>query len=252
MNEKISREEARQLGQEKVRRVPKLTNKEDAAASVKGKRQKTERDYHSKRAVVLNFTRHSEPSDLYETLKGQYEYVRIFRPIDDGLFVLGTISSTKVNPLVSNPVETTNKTKSQQINEWLHTYLTTDREGVYPLDPCGDYFLILPQKDSQIALEILTALGGIKNVDWFIVWSIYNENTSEFEISEIVSSKGVYLSWKKKAASVADITTRKKQSLLASLSQAESPEEFLASLSEADKKLIEYSLSKKKESNDIT
>jgi hypothetical protein len=246
----VTKEEAKHLGQEKVKKIPLLTNKDEAVDTVKAKRQKTEEDFAMKRAIVLNFTRHSEPQNCIDVLKTQYKNVRIFRPIDQGLFVMGTTNTTKTNPLVCNPINTSNKTKSEQIHEWLETYLTTKRDdGLYPLDPMGDYFIILPQKDSQIALEILTALNAIKNIDWYIIWAVYNEHTTQFEIAEIVSTKGVYLSWKKKAASVSDITNRRKQLILSQLSESINKEAFIASLDPEDYKLIEYNLKRKEEEN---
>jgi hypothetical protein len=247
----VTKEEAKHLGQEKVKKIPLLTNKDAAVDTVKAKRQKTEDDFAMKRAVVLNFTRHSEPENCVDVLGSEYKHIRIFRPIDAGLFVLGTTNTTKTNPLISNPVETSDRTKSQQIDQWLNTYLTTKREsGLYPLDPAGDYFIILPQKDAQIAIEILTALNGIKNVDWYIIWTVYNEISTQHEIAEIVSTKGIYQTWKKKAASVSDITNRQKQLLLSQYSQSNNKEEFIKGLSEEDYKLIEYNLEKEKEKND--
>jgi hypothetical protein len=245
----IGKEEALKLGQNRLKEIPKLTNVTDAALAVKPKKKKVADDFDLKRAIVLNFTRHSEPKKLMDLLSDTYEHIRLFRPIDDGLFVEGTIATTKINPLVSNPLKITDKTKSQQIEEWLNMYLTTKREdnNLFPLDPMGDYFVILPMKDAQVAIEILQALTAIKNVDWMLVWSIYNENTAEFEISEIVSTKGVYQSWKKKAGAVSDITNRRKQLLLTELSQAQDKTKYAKELSADDYKLIEYQIKKGQE-----
>jgi hypothetical protein len=245
---RITKEEAQKLGQEKVTKIPHLTNVEAAKEAVKFRSKKTESDYEMKRAVILNFTRHSEPHNLIDVLSQEYKHIRLFRPIDEGLFVLGKTDKTKINPLVSNPIETSEKTKSQQIEEWLYKYFTTKRSnGVYPLDPMGDYYVILPQKDAQIALEILTALGAIKNIDWLIIWSIYNEQESQFEIAEVVSTKGIYQSWKKQVSEVSDITNRRRQNLLAELSQAEDKELFTNKLSEEDFNLIKYHIKKEAE-----
>ena len=246
----ITKEQAQELGQQRLKRIPHLSNVDNAAAAVKPKTKKVEDDFELRRAIILNFTRHGEPPGLLDKLSNVYKYIRLFRPCDNGLFIEGTIGKSKTNPLVSNPVQVTKKTKSQQIEEWLNVYLTTKREdnNLFPLDPLGDYFVILPTKDAQMAIEIYTALTAIKNVDWMLVWPIFNENTAEWELGEIISTKGVYQSWKKKAATVTDITTSRKQLLIAQFSQAENKKEFASSLDADNYKLIEYYIKK----NDIS
>lgn len=248
VKDKIDRETALVLRDKRIEKVPRLTNKEAARDATKPKTKRT--DIDSDRAIILNFSRHSEPEDTMELLGEQYKNIRLFRPIEEkGLYIVDNVGNTKYNPLVTNPVERTVKTKSQQIHDWLYTYLTTKREnGLYPLDSNGDYYLVLPHKDAQISLEILTSLNGIKNTDWFIIWSTYNEHKGIFTISEIVSTKGLYDSWKKVSTEVSDIANRRKHKLLSDFSELETTHKkqvFINNLSDEDYSLIEYALSRR-------
>lgn len=252
--DKIPREEALILRDRNIDKVPKLTNKDAAKGATKLKTKKTEID--SDRAIILNFSRHSEPEDTIELLSERYKHIRLFRPIEEkGLYIVDNVGNTKYNPLVSNPIERGVKTKSQQIYDWLYTYLTTKREnGLYPLDSNGDYYIVLPHKDAQISLEILTSLNGIKNTDWFIIWSVYNEHEGVFNISEIVSTKGLYDSWKKVSTEVSDISNRRKHKILAELTElttVQEKQQFIDNLSEEDYTLIAYALNKRISANKV-
>lgn len=252
--EKIPREEALIMRDKRINKVPKLTNKIEAKEAAKLKTKRT--DIDSDRAIVLNFSRHSEPEDTIDLLSQQYKNIRLFRPIEEkGLYIVDSVGNTKYNPLVTNPIERGIKTKSQQIYDWLYTYLTTKRDnGLYPLDSNGDYYIILPHKDAQISIEILTSLNGIKNTDWFVIWSVYNEHQSIFQISEIVSTKGLYDSWKKVATEVSDISNRRKHRLLTDLTELDSvrkKQEFIDNLSQEDYELIEYALNRRISANKL-
>lgn len=246
--QKVSKEEALILRDKKIDKIPKLTNRDSAKNATKPKVKVNKME--SDRAIVLNFTRHSEPEDTIDLLNTRYKNIRLFRPIDEtGLYIVDNEAHTRINPLVSNPLETSVKTKSQQIYDWLYEYLTTRRDnGLHPLDSSGDYYVILPHKDAQIALEILTALNGIKNADWFIIWSVYDDRKAIFSVAEIVSTKGIYDTWKKVSTQVSDIDNRRKHKLLAVISDFETIDEqqgYISKLSQEDYKLIEYAMSQR-------
>lgn len=246
--DKIDLSDGIKLRDNRIDKVPLLTNRDAAKSGTKVPVKKNKVD--TNRAIVLNFTRHSEPEDTIDLLNTRYKNIRLFRPIDEtGLYIVDNEAHTRINPLVSNPLETSVRTKSQQIYDWLYEYLTTRRDnGLHPLDSSGDYYVILPHKDAQIALEILTALNGIKNADWFIIWSVYDDRKAIFSVAEIVSTKGIYDTWKKVSTQVSDIDNRRKHKLLATISDFETIDEqqgYISSLSQEDFKLIEYAMSQR-------
>lgn len=241
-------EEAIALRDQRINRVPKLTNRKEAREGNKPKTKITE--LNDNRAVVLNFTRHAEPRDLIPLLQQNYRHIRLFTPVKE-LYVVDHVDHTQETKrkIVSNAPDRGEETKSQQISKWLKEFLTTKRNNnTYPLDFYGDYYVILPQKDAQMSVEILTALQSIKNIDWLTVWTVFDENTQEFIVSEVVSTKGIFSTWKKQVAEVTDITNRRKGVLMTKYSQLETEEErkeFIDSLSDEEYLLCEFALKRR-------
>lgn len=169
------------------------------------------------RAICINFTRHTTPEDLYPLLQTRYKHIKSYRPDDSFMYLESeSINPDPINTLVSNPIKKSNLTKSQQIQVWLTNFLTVLQEGEvnYPFDLQGDYYIILPQRDAQLATEIMMALNAISKIDYHLVWSTYSSDRAQFVITEIVSSKGYYLEWKSKADSVTGITDKLKQRVI--------------------------------------
>ena len=174
------------------------------------------------RAIVINFTRHTTPDDLYPLLQTKYKYIKSYRPDDAFMYIeTDTINPDPINTLVSNPIKKSNLTKSQQIQVWLTNFFTVLQEGEvnYCFDLQGDYYIILPQRDAQLATEIMMALNAISKIDYHLVWSTYSSYKAQFIITEIVSSKGYYLEWKSKADSVTGITDKLKQRVISRFSE---------------------------------
>lgn len=174
------------------------------------------------RAVVINFTRHTTPDDLYPMLLTKYKHIKSYRPDDAFMFIeTDKINPDPINTLVSNPIKKSNLTKSQQIQVWLTNFFTVLQEGEvnYCFDLQGDYYIILPQRDAQLATEIMMALNAISKIDYHLVWSTYSSYKAQFVITEIVSSKGYYLEWKSKADSVTGITDKLKQRVISRFSE---------------------------------
>ena len=174
------------------------------------------------RAVVINFTRHTTPDDLYPLLLTKYKHIKSYRPDDAFMFIeTDKINPDPINTLVSNPIKKSNLTKSQQIQVWLTNLFTTLQEGElnYCFDLQGDYYIILPQRDAQLAVEIMMALNAISKIDYLLVWSTYSSYKAQFIITEIVSSKGYYLEWKSKSDSVTGITDKLKQRVISRFSE---------------------------------
>lgn len=174
------------------------------------------------RSIVINFTRHTTPEDLYPLLQTKYRHIKSYRPDDAFMFIeTDSINPSAVNTLVSNPIKKSNLTKSQQIQVWLTNFFTVmqEEEVSYPFDLQGDYYIILPQRDAQLATEIMMALNAISKIDYNLVWSTYSSYKAQFVITEIVSSKGYYLEWKSKADTVTGITDKLRQRVISRFSE---------------------------------
>lgn len=255
MSNKITKAEGIILRDKRIARVPKLVNREEAREAAKVKVKNT--GASDNRAIILNFTHHSEPNDLRQVMLANYERIQIFQPLEGkGLFIYDNTDHVKYNPLITQRTATTEKSKSEQIHEWLYEYLSTKRHnGMYPLDCNGDYYVLLPQKDGQVAVEIMLALRGIKNIDWYPIWTIYNQKEKNFLIGEITSSKGIYNAAKKISSDVDQISEKKKVKILNGFSALEDDAEaqkYLDDLSEEDYNLIEHALTRRLEKRTTT
>lgn len=169
------------------------------------KRAKEEKKYVAtgqgslnKRAVILNFTRHVLPVDLLDILSIKYEYKVTYNPHEPFTFNFSD-----------------ERSQIEQIRDWVYAYLSVKRKNIgFPLDKQGDIFIILPDRDSKLSVYILTALIGIWNRDYTIVWSIGDRDENIFKVDQMIAISSLKKEWKSMNHELTEISRRREEEIM--------------------------------------